>query len=178
MGKPKLLILGWARHGKDTVAEMLRDHYGYKFQSSSHAAAELVCRPAMAALGITYDSLEQCYEDRVNHRATWYEAIKAYNHPDPARLAKEILKLGDMYVGMRSAHEYAVARDLFDLVVWVDASGRGVPPEPRSSMDIDYDPEWMRLLRNDGDLEDLKLEVAALSTELRDIGWGKYMASC
>jgi hypothetical protein len=34
MTKPKLLVIGHGRHGKDTVCEMLRDHYGYTFESS------------------------------------------------------------------------------------------------------------------------------------------------
>ena len=32
---PKLLVIGHGRHGKDTVCEILRDHYGYTFESSS-----------------------------------------------------------------------------------------------------------------------------------------------
>lgn len=154
MTNPKILILGWARHGKDTVAEILRDHFGYTFASSSMFCAEEVCRPAMAELGITYDSLEECYADRVNHRATWYEAIKAYNAEDPARLAKGILETGDLYVGMRSAYEFAEARKLFDHIWWVDASGRGLPPEPRDSMDIDFE-EGFTLIENNGTVVDL-----------------------
>lgn len=165
MTRPKILILGWARHGKDTVAEILRDTHGYVFQSSSMFCAEQVCRPAMAALGITYDSLEECYADRVNHRATWYEAIKAYNAEDPARLAKGILEDGDLYVGMRSAYEFAEARKLFDHILWVDASARGLPPEPRDSMDIDYEDSF-HFINNGGTLDDLHNRVAEALTDL------------
>jgi translation elongation factor EF-1alpha len=35
MSKFKLLVIGHGRHGKDTVCEMLRDDYGYTFESSS-----------------------------------------------------------------------------------------------------------------------------------------------
>ena len=35
MSKLKLLVIGHGRHGKDTVCEMLRDSYGYTFESSS-----------------------------------------------------------------------------------------------------------------------------------------------
>lgn len=98
----RLLILGHGRHGKDTVAEILRDHHGMSFMSSSFAAAELVCRPYLDALGITYSTAEECYADRINHRAAWHDAIKAYNREDPARLAKDILADNDCYVGMRS----------------------------------------------------------------------------
>lgn len=175
LGKPKILVLGWARHGKDTVAEILRDHYGFSFQSSSHFCAEIVCRPRMAELGITYDSLEDCYADRVNHRATWYEAIKAYNADDPARLAKGILEDGDLYVGMRSAYEFAEARKLFDHIWWVDATARGLEPEDRSSMDIDWEDSF-RFINNGGTLEDLHNRIAEAMSDIRAEAWGKAMA--
>lgn len=158
---PKLLVIGDARHGKDTVAEILRDEYGFSFISSSYFAGEKVVRPALAACGITYASMEECYEDRVNWRAFWYEAIKAYNGGGKSRLAEEILEEHDMYVGMRSGAEFEASRHLFDYVLWVDASGRGVPPEPRDSFDIDFDRDTMFWIDNGGTLEDLRKRVQA-----------------
>lgn len=165
--KPKVLILGYARHGKDTVAELMRDKHGYTFQSSSLFAAEHVVRPALAAVGVTYPTLEACYADRVNRRAFWYEAIAAYNDP-PEKLATSILRTACMYVGMRSAREYAAARHLFDVIVWVDASGRGLPPEDTSSNSITFDPEQMLLLSNNGTLSDLEEAVAGF---VRNLEW-------
>jgi hypothetical protein len=159
--RPKVLILGHAQHGKDTVAELLRDSHGFSFASSSFFAAEKAVRPALAACGVSYLTLENCYEDRVNWRAFWYEAISAYNRGG-SRLAEEILKEHDLYVGMRSATEFEAAKHLFDQIVWVDASGRGVPPEPTSSFDIPYDPEVMDLVRNDSTIEELEREVNKL----------------
>lgn len=158
--KKKILILGFARHGKDTVAEILRDIFGYNFTSSSLFCAEKVCRPYLAERGVTYGSIEECYEDRVNHRADWYNAIAAFNSQDPVALAKGILEIGNIYVGMRNSREYAVAKDFFDEIWWVDASIRGLPPENRDSMDIDFNPEEMRLIDNNGDLFNLRTQVA------------------
>lgn len=158
----KLLIIGHARHGKDTVAEILRDHHGLKFVSSSYFAAERVVRPALAACGIEYPTLDDCYADRMNYRAFWYEAIKAYNRGGTSRLAEDILTENDMYVGMRSATEYHASKHLFDKILWVDASGRGLPPEPVSSMDIEFNPDEMVLVPNHGTLEDLVQVVSGL----------------
>jgi hypothetical protein len=160
--KKKLLILGYARHGKDTVAEILRDEHGYNFTSSSYFCAEKVCRPYLAERGVHYASLDECYKDRVNHRADWYDAIAAFNAQDPTALSKGILEIGDIYVGMRNAREYAVAKDLFDEVWWVNSTGRGLPPEDKSSMDIVFDPNEMRLIENNGSVDELKALIATL----------------
>lgn len=155
---PKVLILGHGRHGKDTVAELMAER-GLSFASSSLYAAEKVVRPALAEVGITYDSLEECYADRVNHRAFWYDQISAFNGGGKSRLAELILENHDVYVGMRSQREYVASLPLFDYVVWVDASKRGLPPEPRDSFDIDYDPLIMQLIDNNKDLKHLEREV-------------------
>lgn len=165
MTKPKILVLGYARHGKDTVAEMLRDKHGFKFISSSLFAAGHVVMPALKEHGVTYESVDDCFNDRHSYneivgdmRTFWYETIKAYNSPDKSRLSHEILRDNDMYVGMRDAEEFASSRDLYDYVLWVDASARGLPPEQESSMDIRPD-EFMHVIANSGTLEDLERQV-------------------
>lgn len=164
--KPRLLILGHGRHGKDSVAELLNERYGFTFRSSSYFLAENVVRPGLARRGIEYPTLEACYEDRVNHRAAWREIIGEFNGPDPARLAKAILAVCDIYVGMRTDREYQASYDLFDAVGWVDAAGRGLPPEGRDSMDIDYDPKKMLMIDNNGTLEDLTKSVHGFVTQV------------
>jgi hypothetical protein len=155
----KLLIIGHARHGKDTAAEYLRDAHGISFQSSSLFLAETVVRPALAGRGIFYDSLAECYADRVNHRALWREIIADFNGDDPARLAKAILVVSDCYVGMRSARELWASRALFDAILWIDASGRGLPPEGADSMDIVFDPAWMIRIDNGGPVEAMRAQL-------------------
>ena len=160
------MILGYARHGKDTVAEILRDNLGLKFASSSFAAAEKVMRPFLAAKGITYNSLEECYADRVNHRQDWYEQIKAYNNPDGARLAREIYKDNDIYVGMRSEVELEAVRKegLYDYSIWVDRS-KHVAPESSASCSITPAmANWV--IDNNGTLEQLKVNTLALYWDL------------
>lgn len=163
--RPKVLVLGHARHGKDTVAEMLRDRYGLSFSSSSMFCAERIIMPYFNTADHlpTYATVEDCYADRVNHRATWFNLIQSYNSLNPARLAQEMIEAGnDMYVGMRSDFEFSEARKFFDFIVWVDASGRGLPKEPADSFDIPFRP-GMLLIRNNGTLEDLKATVDRLA---------------
>lgn len=133
----KILILGHARHGKDTFAEILRDHFGLKFKSSSVAASEIFLYDTLKDK-YGYETPEECFEDRVNHRQEWHELIVDYNKDDRARLAKDILKDADCYVGMRSGLEIEECKKqgLFDIIIWVDASER-LDPEPKESFNID-----------------------------------------
>lgn len=155
----KLLILGHARHAKDTAALHLFRAHGITFRSSSEFLAETVIRPALAARGLRYRDAATCYADRVNHRALWRELIEDYNRDDPARLAKAILAEADCYVGMRMSREFWASRALFDAVLWIDASGRGLPPEDASSMDIAFDPAWMIRIDNGGTLEVMQAQL-------------------
>lgn len=148
--RPRILILGYARSGKDTFAEMFcktmsrTKGLSLTFRSSSLFACEKVVLPAFrekveAGDWFTpdYNSVQECYEDRGNYRAFWYEAIKEYNAADGARLAKELLAESDIYVGMRNIAEFkaCVAQGVFDLIIWVDATSR-VLVEDSSSMTI------------------------------------------
>ena len=119
----KILILGYSRHGKDTLAEIFRDNFGISFTSSSLAACEIAIFPVLSEK-YGYKTNIECYEDRHNHRSEWYEMICNYNKDDGARLCKDILKLNDCYVGMRAKREFEASKHLFDLIIFVDASER------------------------------------------------------
>jgi len=86
----KFLIIGHARHGKDTFAELLQEQFDFKFKSSSQAAAEIFIYDELKEK-YGYKTPEECFEDRVNHRAEWYNMICDYNKDDRAKLAKSIL---------------------------------------------------------------------------------------
>ncbi|MEI6880338.1 MAG: hypothetical protein WCK82_03255 [Bacteroidota bacterium] len=156
--KIKILVLGSARHGKDTFAEILNEHFGLIFQSSSQAAADIFLYDALKDK-YGYKTPEECFEDRVNHRAEWKQMICDYNKDDKAKLAKEILKNSDCYIGMRDRAEIdeCMKQGLFDLIVWVDASER-LPLEPASSFDIDKSCAHV-IFENNGTFEEFKDKV-------------------
>ena len=134
---PSLLIIGNQRHGKDSLAEILRNNFGLKFKSSSQSAADIFIYDELKEK-YSYKTPVECFEDRVNHRQEWYEMICDYNKSDKSRLAKDILKTTDCYVGMRDREEIdeCLKNKLFDLVIWVDASDR-LPLEDKKSFNID-----------------------------------------
>ena len=159
---PNLMICGYARHGKDTVAELLADYANMTFESSSHFVAERLILPALADK-YGYKDAEECYQDRMNHRSEWFDLICEYNKDDPARLSREIFKVHDMYVGIRNAKEFIAAREqgVCDLSIWVDASQRH-PPEGQDSNTIKSSMCDL-VIENNHPLDVLKAKVKRLA---------------
>jgi dephospho-CoA kinase len=156
--KPRILVVGYARHGKDTVAQILADGWDFQFCSSSLAAAEIVVYPTLAPI-YGYETLEECFNDRVNHRAEWKDLITEYNSQDRTKLAKEILEKNNIYVGMRCKYELAACRaqGLFDVIVWVDGSYRKEPEHISSNTITKQMADYV--IDNNGSVNDLVIET-------------------
>lgn len=159
--KTKLLIIGHARHGKDSLAELFNEEFGLKFKSSSQAAADIFIFDELKGK-YNYETSEQCFEDRVNHRTEWYQMICDYNKDDLAKLAKGILSITDCYVGMRDRNEIeeCVKQGLFDLIIWVDASQR-LPLENPESFNIDKSCADI-IIDNNGTFQEFKARVSRI----------------
>ena len=159
--KLKLLVIGHGRHGKDTVCEMLRDKYGYSFESSSQFCSKLFIYDNLKDK-YGYSNQEECYADRHNHRQEWYDAICDYNVPDAGKLGREIFKEHDIYCGLRNKREFHAMKNtgVFDYAIWVDR-GDHLPPENKHSMSLEH---WMAdfTIDNNGSLEELEFNVAQL----------------
>jgi hypothetical protein len=169
MGKqnkiPKLLVISSARWGKDSFGEILRDNFGVTFTSSSQAAADIFIYDRLKDK-YGYSTPEECFIDRMNRRAEWHQLICEYNIDDKAKLAKEILKQSDMYIGMRDKEEIkeCIKQGLFDLIVWVDASKR-LPEEDSSSFNIDINCADI-IINNNGTYDEFKERVLRLGNSL------------
>lgn len=161
----KLLIIGHGRHGKDTVAANISQHFGMTFMSSSQAAADIFIYDALKDK-YGYETPEQCYADRANHRKEWHDLICEYNKKDKARLAKEILKKDDIYVGMRSDEELeeCLNQSLFHWVIGVYDPRK--PHEPSDSFDIDLWEKADFIIPNAGSLWDLRVKVFRIIGDL------------
>lgn len=163
MKNPKIVITGYARHGKDTVCEILRDNHNYSFESSSHVLAEEVVYPYLAPI-YGYNSIDECYADRVNHRKEWFDILVEYNTPDLTRLGRKIFEQYDIYCGLRNVHELHAMRlkGMYDLLIWVDAFDRVGTIEGSDSMSITPDYADI-ILFNNGSLYDLVSAVDTLA---------------
>lgn len=162
--KPKLIIAGHARHGKDTVCEMMNMIGSYTYQSSSEAALhEFLYDKLKIKYG--YKTPEECFEDRVNHRQEWYDEICDYGKDDLTKIGRLIFSKADIYCGIRNQDELVELRRqrLYDYFIWVDASRR-LPPEPSESMTICSKPDL--IIHNNCTLNELKFKVFELVTFL------------
>ena len=116
----KILIIGDARHGKDDLAKVIHRELGLEYRDSSKMALNIFLFELLhTKYGLRYHSRAEAYEDRVNHREKWYNEITEYNREDGARLARDIMKVADVYCGMRNAHEIEACKreNLFDLIL-------------------------------------------------------------
>lgn len=158
MKRNKYIILGHMRSGKDSVAEILFEIYGITYSSSSDVSNRIFLFDILKKK-YGYKTLEECFEDRVDHRDEWFKLICDYNSFDKTRLAKDITKDFDMYVGMRDLEEFQACVDikLFDLIIWVDASER-IKSENESFMGITKSMADI-IIDNNGTYEEFKERV-------------------
>lgn len=131
----KLLIIGHARHGKDTVAEIIFSHFGYTFKASSVAASEIFLYEKLKDK-YGYKTPEECFIDRINHRTEWHDLICEFNLVDKSALAKRIMHNSDIYVGMRSDEEVQECKKhgIFDIIIGVFNPNKEL--ESRNSFNI------------------------------------------
>lgn len=150
---PKLLVVGHARHGKDTVSEYLAKKLGVPFKGSSRVCCEEFIFHKLAAVW-DYKNVEECFEDRVNHRATWHKLIADYCSDNKSAVGQLIYQKHSIYCGIRALDECeAVIKEFTPIVIWVDASKRKLL-EPSESMQITKQPNWINI-DNNGSEEDL-----------------------
>lgn len=160
----KLMVMGYGRHGKDTVCDILSDVYGLSFKSSSYAAAAILYTKLKDEFG--YTSVDECFNDRHNHRQRWFNEIAKFTEQDQTKLARLIFQNSAIYCGIRRLEEFeAVKKEkLFYASIWVDASDR-VAPEGVESCTVtpscaDY------TLSNNGTLVDLRWNVNRLVNKI------------
>jgi hypothetical protein len=161
MGDIKLGIIGSARSGKDTMAELFKERFGLNYLSTSEAAAKIFIFDALKDK-YGYINHVECFEDRHNHRAEWYDLFCEYNKYDKAKLCRSIMSISDCYVGMRNRQEIkqCIEEGLFDLVIWVDAAKR-IEMESADSFNVDSSCADI-IVENNGDYKSFEEKVLRL----------------
>lgn len=161
--KLHIAIIGHMRSGKDELGLIIEEFTDLKAISSSWILnKEFLFDLLNSKYNKGYKTLQESFDDRVNNREIWFNEIKAFNTPDKTATARLILKEANIYTGMRSNDEIqaCLEANLFDLVIWVDASQR-VPDEPVKSFNISKDVAHI-IIDNNGTLEQFRQRAIAL----------------
>jgi hypothetical protein len=121
--RPRIAILGHGRAGKDESGLWLGTHSWLRYVGST---SMVICPMIAAERGVTP---AYAWQRRHAERKFWYDWANEYRKDDPAKIAKECLKQGDLVIGLRDKHELQACKDqnLFDLIVWIR---RDVPNDP------------------------------------------------
>lgn len=144
----KIAICGLGRAGKDTAAEYLRDEFGLRYTHGTSRWAAMIVWVEMTKRNINYDTVQECFEDRHNHRELWAKIIGRHNAADPCRMYRECLEHQDILVGLRWRSEFLAckAAKLWDVSLYVTRPGCIDPTCEVLPGDCDY------VIRNDGTL--------------------------
>lgn len=148
-------VTGHSEHGKGTVCKYLNELKGITYASSSWVACEEYVYHRMKTIGLGYRSIEQCYNDRRNHKELWYEFINEWTSNNDQILGRLIAENYDIYDGIRHKDEFEAlkAMGLYHTTIWVDASER-VPPQDTNSMTVTREDADI-IIHNNGSLNDL-----------------------
>ena len=153
MSKPRILVVGHARHGKDTVALYMQKMHDYRFVSPSWMYLMEVIWPAirgvyqtsttfrnvreLAEMEIQYENVSDALEYKGEHRKLWFDLISEWLSGDLLRAARIVYGDGHIHCGIRRVDEFtAVCEEFNPYVVWVNSLERGVPPEPKESFQL------------------------------------------
>lgn len=119
----KIAISGPGRAGKDIAAEWFVRHCGLRYFGST---SKVIWPHAAHRLDL---SLEEAWQRRHEMRQVWRDIGDELRTGDPAYLAREVLRQGDLCVGIRSRGEMEAVVDgkMVDALLWID---RDVPPDP------------------------------------------------
>ena len=155
----KLNINGYAQHGKDTVADMFVEFHKLKKVAISLVIAKDIIEKG--ELG-PYDSVEDCYQDRVNNRGYWYSFIRDKCKHDNLHYTNIAITEGDIFVGHRNQKEFQAGKSMVTATIWVDASGRGLPKEDNDSCDMSPLVKHDFYIDNSGELYETRQQVDAI----------------
>jgi hypothetical protein len=156
-----IILMGYGDSGKGTACKMLLEKLDISSISSSFLACKLFMFDKLKD-EFGYKTVQECYDDRRNHRAVWFDSIKSFNSEDLCRLGRILFATYSVYDGVRNREEfYALKADgLFDLSIWIDAEDR-VAPESSDSISVTkYDADVIVL--NGGDEHEFLARVERL----------------
>lgn len=148
----RILIVGHGRAGKDVALEYLASITGLR---NAGTTSLYLAKYVATDLGVTP---EVAYATRHADRDVWYRVGRQIRENNPGVLLREALLHGEMTGGLRDAEECVVARDIVDLIVWVE--NNRVAPDPT----VMFGPEVADVvIENHGTMDEYRLRLRRLA---------------
>ena len=157
-GTPAVGVVGYGRHGKDTVAKLIHQHSNLGYAGST---SDVVAPYLAYAVGKDVASV---FAERHDYRHFWFdwcnEFRREYAETGPTVLCRLLLGESDLAVGLRNMSEVegCVNKKFVNYWIWVE--------DPRRPADSTVAFDWPYMRRrgairivNDGTLEDLEQKV-------------------
>lgn len=155
MAKPKLLLVGYGRAGKDEGLAYLSALTGLR----NGGCTSIYLLPYVAAeLGASWT---ETYEARHRNREEWFRIGNKLREKDPGILLRQALAQGDLTGGVRDIEEIIAARTmrLVDLIVWIE--NERVPIDNTVKFDSSH---CDLIIQNNGTLEEYHEKLNRLAT--------------
>lgn len=148
-------VVGHGRSGKDESLSILSSLTGLR---NAGTTSLYLTKYVASELGLTE---EEAYRDRhesIRNRETWKRIGDEIRGDDPGKLLKEALAVGPLTGGIRDIAEAVVAKDLCDIIVWIQNDR--VPPDPT----VTFGPEMADIvIQNNGTIPELRERLARLA---------------
>lgn len=153
----KILVLGYKCSGKDEFAKKLSKITNLRYSNASLIAVKEFIFYSLSEK-YNYKTIEDCLNDKDNHREEWAKLFNEYTADDKTKFVKKVLKTSDFYVGLRDLDQALFCLHLFDIVVWVDGCKRTGFTE--SSDYFTVTPKLADvIIDNNGDIENLQHQI-------------------
>lgn len=174
--RPRVLLVGHGRSGKDEAGEWFSRETVLKFSGS---ASKYLLPFVAAKLGIPED---EAYASRHAMRETWYRIGNQLREQDQLILVNQALQHGDVVAGIRSKRELAdvVAQQLVSHVIWIERAD--TPLDPTLDFTLQDCLNYLSRARNAMQLHVVlnNADLPTFHTRLRQMvhGWSPQLLLC
>lgn len=156
---PVIAFIGHGRCGKDTAASWLAANYQMEYGGSNSKLVAPIIAEAV------HKSADVVYATRHDNRDFWFNFCNALREHDPTLLIRLTLGSSDAVAGIRGAAELeaALARNLIDLVVWIEKLNGPCDP---TMVELQADAAHI-IIENNGSLVQFYQRLRTLADLLR-----------
>ncbi len=113
----RVVFVGHGRAGKDTACARFAAVTGLR---NAGTTSKYLCEYVAAKLGLPVDVAYARRHESDEMRLVWYRAGNELRARDPSALVRMAFEHGEITGGLRDRAEIDAARELADLIVWVE----------------------------------------------------------